>query len=151
VTLARAKGRVDLPVDGGVDPEKLRQLRHFAQWYWLVFGRIVLLAVYRIRRSRGSRGSLGEGGGDVAAGKAYVVGEKRPELFVPSSSGRIEPSVPSGEIVVRVSAAPELYAQIDARATNVVVKQAPGIVATSVRATERNLPAMVNKHQRRSG
>jgi len=31
-------------------------------------------------------------GGDVSPGKAYVVGEKRPELFLPSSAGRIVPN-----------------------------------------------------------
>lgn len=35
-------------------------------------------------------------GGPVSAGKAYVVGEQRPELFVPNTSGTILPSVPSG-------------------------------------------------------
>lgn len=33
-------------------------------------------------------------GGPVSAGKAYLVGEKRPELFVPSQSGTIIPDVP---------------------------------------------------------
>lgn len=36
------------------------------------------------------------GGGPVEAGKAYLVGEKRPELFVPSRSGTVLPSVPEG-------------------------------------------------------
>jgi hypothetical protein len=35
-------------------------------------------------------------GGPVTAGQPYVVGERRPELFVPSTSGRIEPTVPGG-------------------------------------------------------
>jgi hypothetical protein len=35
-------------------------------------------------------------GGPVQAGQPYVVGERRPELFVPSTSGRIEPTVPGG-------------------------------------------------------
>ena len=34
-------------------------------------------------------------GGDVARGEAYIVGEKRPELFVPSQNGRIIPRVPN--------------------------------------------------------
>lgn len=50
--------------------------------------------------SLGAIGSLFGGfranGGPVSAGKAYVVGEKRPELFVPSTSGNIIPSVPGG-------------------------------------------------------
>lgn len=33
-------------------------------------------------------------GGPVAPGSAYVVGERGPELFVPTSSGRIETGVP---------------------------------------------------------
>jgi hypothetical protein len=38
-------------------------------------------------------------GGPVRAGQAYIVGENRPELFVPSSSGTIVPSVPNGNNV----------------------------------------------------
>jgi hypothetical protein len=34
-------------------------------------------------------------GGPVSAGKPYIVGEKRPELFVPNTSGYIVPRVPS--------------------------------------------------------
>lgn len=36
-------------------------------------------------------GGFRAGGGSVEAGKAYVVGERRPELFVPSTSGMILP------------------------------------------------------------
>jgi hypothetical protein len=35
-----------------------------------------------------------EGGGPVTAGQPYIVGEKRPELFVPTVSGAIVPQVP---------------------------------------------------------
>lgn len=54
-------------------------------------------------------------GGPVSAGKPYIVGEKRPELFVPGSSGRIIPQVPtmpslagmsSGSSAIHVSFAP---------------------------------------------
>lgn len=34
-------------------------------------------------------------GGPVSAGRAYVVGERRPELFVPSTAGSILPALPS--------------------------------------------------------
>ena len=34
-------------------------------------------------------------GGPVVAGKPYIVGERRPELFVPDSAGTILPSVPA--------------------------------------------------------
>jgi hypothetical protein len=40
-------------------------------------------------------GGFRETGGSVMPGKAYVVGEKRAELFVPSTSGYITPRVPS--------------------------------------------------------
>ena len=35
-------------------------------------------------------------GGPVAPGRGYLVGERGPELFVPTASGRIEPGVPGG-------------------------------------------------------
>ena len=38
-------------------------------------------------------GGFRENGGDVTAGKAYIVGEKRPEVFVPSTNGSIISSV----------------------------------------------------------
>lgn len=41
-------------------------------------------------------GGMRAGGGPVEAGKAYVVGERRAELFVPRTSGAILPSVPAG-------------------------------------------------------
>jgi hypothetical protein len=41
------------------------------------------------------------GGGPVERGHPYVVGEKRPELFVPEQSGRIEPGVP-GAVSIEV-------------------------------------------------
>lgn len=37
-----------------------------------------------------------EKGGRITAGTPYIVGEKRPELFVPDTSGRILPEVPQG-------------------------------------------------------
>jgi hypothetical protein len=36
------------------------------------------------------------GGGDTQPGKAYIVGEKRPELFIPGQAGRVVPSVTNG-------------------------------------------------------
>ena len=35
------------------------------------------------------------GGGDTQPGKAYIVGEKRPELFIPGQAGRVVPNVPT--------------------------------------------------------
>lgn len=36
-----------------------------------------------------------QGGGDVTPGQAFVVGEKRPELFVPTVPGHVYPTVPT--------------------------------------------------------
>lgn len=44
-------------------------------------------------------GGFREHGGPVSAGSAYVVGEKRPELFIPSTSGVILPRVDMGKPV----------------------------------------------------
>ncbi|HWY42638.1 MAG TPA: hypothetical protein VNX66_04030 [Candidatus Sulfotelmatobacter sp.] len=41
-------------------------------------------------------GFLAEGG-DTQPGKAYIVGEKRPELFMPRSAGTVVPSIPTGD------------------------------------------------------
>lgn len=42
-------------------------------------------------------------GGPVAPGRGYVVGERGPELFVPTSAGRIETGLPGGGRDVKVS------------------------------------------------
>jgi hypothetical protein len=44
------------------------------------------------------------GGGPVAQGDAYLVGERGPELFVPRSSGTIMPSTQSGGVTVNIAA-----------------------------------------------
>lgn len=42
-------------------------------------------------------------GGPVSPGRAYLVGERAPELFVPTASGRIETARPGGGRDVRVN------------------------------------------------
>lgn len=42
-------------------------------------------------------------GGPVSPGRGYVVGERGPELFVPTSAGRVETGVPSRARDVRVA------------------------------------------------
>lgn len=42
-------------------------------------------------------------GGSVHAGMPYVVGEKRPELFVPNQSGRIIPGMGGGGITININ------------------------------------------------
>jgi hypothetical protein len=59
-------------------------------------------------------------GGPVTAGQPYIVGEKRPELFIPHSSGMIVPRVPSmpaisgrggGDQNVSISFSPQISVQ----------------------------------------
>ncbi len=61
-----------------------------------------------------------ERGGPVSVGKPYIVGEKRPEVFVPGTSGRIVPQVPtlpslSGSRQPGMSVNATFAPQIDAR------------------------------------
>lgn len=69
-------------------------------------------------------------GGAVAPGDAYVVGERGPELFVPTSAGRIEPAAGGGTRDVRVAiqlAAPR------GTAAPVALQRSARQVASSVR------------------
>ena len=53
-----------------------------------------------------------ERGGPVFANRPYIVGEKRPELFVPSSNGTIIPSVPGGKSDPTAAAQADLNRQM---------------------------------------
>jgi hypothetical protein len=55
------------------------------------YGQAGTYAEYYYQQNAGKR----ERGGPVEAGQAYVVGEKRPELFIPDQSGMILPEVPA--------------------------------------------------------
>ena len=73
-------------------------------------------------------------GGPVSAGRAYVVGEKGPELFVPNASGgRIEP-VRAGRGDVRVSIAVQTPAAGDPQA----LRQSSRQLARAVRQALRH-------------
>jgi len=54
-------------------------------------------------------------GGNASAGTPYIVGEHRPELFVPDTNGRIMPQVPSGAARVVVEASPYFDVRVDGR------------------------------------
>jgi len=63
-------------------------------------------------------------GGPVSAGKAYVVGERGPEMFVPRGSGSIVPNgAGGGQVVVQVAPSPYF---------DVRVEQVSGSVAAEV-------------------
>lgn len=73
-------------------------------------------------------------GGPVSAGRGYVVGERGPELFVPSSSGRIE-HLNSSARDVRVAIAIQTPAPADPQ----LLRQSSRQVARAIRSalTER--------------
>jgi phage-related minor tail protein len=55
-------------------------------------------------------------GGTVAPGRAYVVGERGPELFVPTSSGRVETAAAGRGRDIRISISVNTQGGSDARA-----------------------------------
>ncbi len=69
-------------------------------------------------------------GGPVAPGTAYLVGERGPELFVPTASGRVEPGAAAGPREVRV-----------AITVNATRGEAPAALAQSSRQVARAVKA----------
>jgi hypothetical protein len=108
-------------------------------------------------------------GGPVSAGKAYIVGEKRPELFVPSQSGQIIPSVPDLSrprtipSIPRGTAAAGGGGMVDVRVSvdrngelQAFVERTAGGVAARVSAAgdarvRREVPTIMGRHQLRNG
>ena len=68
-------------------------------------------------------------GGPVSAGRGYLVGERGPELFLPGSSGRVEPLQRGGRDV-RVA----ISVQTPAPADPMVLRQSSRQVARAVRS-----------------
>jgi hypothetical protein len=75
-------------------------------------------------------------GGPVAPGRGYVVGERGPELFVPTSAGRVEPAAGGGGRDVRVSI--QLAAPRGTTAP-VALRRSSRQVASAVRRSLREL------------
>lgn len=69
-------------------------------------------------------------GGPVAPGRAYMVGERGPELFVPTASGRVETMAPAGARSVSVNVTVNAPAGGEARALGASSRQ----VARAVKA-----------------
>ncbi len=69
-------------------------------------------------------------GGPVSPGRAYVVGERGAEVFVPTTSGRVETGAPGGVREVRV-----------AITVNAAGGSAPGVLAQSGRQVARAVKA----------
>jgi hypothetical protein len=66
----------------------------------------------------------------VAPGRAFLVGERGPELFVPTASGRVETLAPAGGREVRVNVTINAPAGGEARALQASGRQ----VARAVKA-----------------
>lgn len=62
---------------------------------------------------KGIFGGFRADGGPVTAGRAYVVGERRAELFVPNQSGTILPRVPSAPAIAGVGPGTTINAPIN--------------------------------------
>ena len=69
-------------------------------------------------------------GGPVAPGRGYVVGERGPELFVPTAAGRIEPGGSAGAREVRVT----IQVQAGAGEAPAALQRSGRQVARAVRA-----------------
>lgn len=70
-------------------------------------------------------------GGPVSSGRSYLVGERGPELFTPSGSGKIVPNneLGGGRVEVRIVPTPYFDAHVDNRAGRVVQAAAPSIAS----------------------
>jgi hypothetical protein len=83
-------------------------------------------------------------GGPVEAGKAYIVGERRPELFIPNTSGRIEPSIGGGGQAVQI------VTNIDARGASVdAVQELKAAMAARDAALPNQVLAVVREGRER--
>jgi hypothetical protein len=75
-------------------------------------------------------------GGPVAPGRAYRVGERGPEMFVPTSSGRVEPMTAAAPRDVRISIA-----------VNAPAASAPDALARSGRQVARAVRAALMRDE----
>jgi hypothetical protein len=95
-------------------------------------------------------GGFRASGGPVSGGKAYVVGERGPELMVPNMSGTVIPnhalndnSAGGGHVSVSLTLSDDLDARIESTSGRVS--------AQIVQANNRQIPAILSNSQRRSG
>ena len=78
-----------------------------------------------------SFGGFRAAGGPVSSGRAYIVGERGPELFVPTASGQIVPNGGGGAPTVQI------------------INNAPGVVVTQEAGTDRTVAIAVNLSRQR--
>jgi len=75
-------------------------------------------------------------GGPVAPGRAYLVGERGPELFVPAASGRIEAAAPGAARAVNVSITIRSAGESEPRALQASSRQVARAVRRALQASE---------------
>lgn len=90
-------------------------------------------------------GGFRAGGGAVSAGNAYVVGEERPEVFVPNVSGYIHPNTGGGqsgptEILVHVTSDNKMF---EAKVTRIASATSAAYAGKSLEAS----PGYMNQKQ----
>lgn len=76
-------------------------------------------------------------GGPVSPGAAYLVGERGPELFVPTASGRIAAAAPAPAREVRVAISVQAGGGSEARALERSSRQVARAVARALQTAER--------------
>lgn len=76
-------------------------------------------------------------GGPVSPGRAYLVGERGPEMFVPTTSGRVEPQGTGGARDVRVAIRIESPAGAEGQALARSGRQVARAVRRALDAAER--------------
>lgn len=101
-------------------------------------------------------GLFRERGGPVKKGQPYIVGEKRPELFIPDQGGRIMPRVPN--IAMPTRSTPTAGGFITTRVISEVVNgnliptmtEVSGIVGgAQIRQANKRMPARISVSQAR--
>lgn len=81
-------------------------------------------------------------GGPVSAGRAYVVDERRPELFVPGQSGRIIPSIPKATAARAGSMGVDVRVSVDVDGSGNIT---PFVTSVSQREIARDRPNTVRQ------
>lgn len=89
-------------------------------------------------------------GGPVSRGQAYLVGERRPELFIPSQSGRIDPRPNTGgsQGGGRLSVQSQVQV-IDGNLVPVMTRISGQVAGQAVNQYDRALPSRMADKQRR--
>ena len=108
-SLDKIKNDIDLKIRTAAASAALEELhREFINKGWTVTATANVNMVYTGNGQVQPRAN----GGPVRAGSAYIVGERRPELFVPSSNGTIIPRVPKSSAGLGGLSAAQAYEAI---------------------------------------